>query len=65
MGHPADMSVQENGALGEHLRLCTLLRGPTHALGGSIDWMHARLAGRTVSTFTLVALLELGGWMVF
>lgn len=64
LGDPADMTEQDNRALGEHLCLCVTLRGPLQAMGGGLAWVQGLLAGRAVTTVALAGLLALVGWMV-
>lgn len=68
LGAPADMTEQERLALCQHLGLCVGLFGPLQApvqlLGGALAWLHTRLAGRAVTSVTLVGAVALLGWMV-
>lgn len=64
LGHPADISPRECSALGEHLNLCTRLRGSWRALRGGVDTLQSLLAAHVVTAVVVVSLLVLAVWLV-
>ena len=68
LGAPADMTEQERLALCQHLGLCVRLFGPLQApvqlMGSGLAWLHTRLAGRAVTSVSLVGAVALLGWLV-
>lgn len=63
LGHPAEISPRDRSALGEHLKLCTRLRGPWRALRGGVDTLQSLLAARVVTAAVVVSLPALALWL--
>ena len=63
-GHPADISLRERSALGDHLAHCGAQRGPLQALRNGADELQGLLAGRVITSAVVLTLLFGGSWLM-
>ncbi|MBU4519175.1 MAG: hypothetical protein KJ677_07150 [Gammaproteobacteria bacterium] len=63
-GHPADISLRERSALGDHLAHCGAQRGPLQTLRNGADELQGLLAGRVITSAVVLTLLFGGSWLM-
>jgi hypothetical protein len=63
-GHPADISLRERSALGDHLAHCGAQRGPLQTLRNGADELQGMLAGRVITSAVVLTLLFGGSWLM-
>ncbi|MDP3325381.1 MAG: hypothetical protein Q8S71_17775 [Hydrogenophaga sp.] len=64
VGHPADISLRERSALGDHLAHCGAQRGPLQTLRNGADELQGLLAGRVITSAVVLTLLFGGSWLM-
>lgn len=63
-GHPADISLRERSALGDHLAHCGAQHGPLQTLRNGADELQGLLAGRVITSAVVLTLLFGGSWLM-